>query len=62
MTVAWVTCEVCGAELRDSFRFCDTWGCPPVTSTKQAAECTRAVDVERVRAAMIELVRRSAVQ
>jgi class 3 adenylate cyclase len=75
MTAAGVVCVTCGAELRENAKFCDACGSPLSGSHTRAeykqvtvlfADVVRsmaiaaAVDLERLREIMIELVKRSA--
>src|SRR6476619_5452274 len=75
MTAAGLACATCGTDLRENARFCDECGAP-VTQVSQSAEYKQvtvlfadvvrsmniaaAVDIERLREIMTELVERSA--
>ncbi len=74
MTAAW-SCGSCGTELRDNARFCDECGTPTRIATDtakykqvtvlfadvvQSMAIAAAVDIERLREIMTELVQRSA--
>jgi hypothetical protein len=49
MTVAWVTCAMCGTELRDCAKFCDTCGCRLATSMQAEYEQVTVLFADVVR-------------